>query len=76
MVEISPKFSQVGGPEARAWVTSAMTNAAYIETSAKYDINVRQLFKQLLLCTYGYTPEEKVTDNSSSDTAVTLAGSW
>ena len=35
------------------WVDMQMSNASYLETSAKYNINVAEMFKQLLIRTYG-----------------------
>ncbi|KAG7163839.1 GTP-binding protein Di-Ras1-like, partial [Homarus americanus] len=43
---------------AQNWVDTDMTNASYLETSAKYNINVGELFKQLLIRTYGLANNE------------------
>lgn len=43
---------------AQDWVDTCMTNASYLETSAKYNINVGELFKQLLIRTYGLANNE------------------
>ncbi|XP_063851934.1 ras-related protein Rap-1b-like [Scylla paramamosain] len=43
---------------AQNWVDTCMTNASYLETSAKYNINVGELFKQLLIRTYGLANNE------------------
>ena len=39
--------------DVKNWVETSMDNASYVETSAKYDVNVGELFSQLLLRTYG-----------------------
>ncbi|KAF2343618.1 Small GTPase superfamily, partial [Trinorchestia longiramus] len=52
------KERQVTQEEAEEWVKSSMTNATYVETSAKYNVNVKELFKQLLVCTYGYAADK------------------
>ena len=44
--------------EAQDWVEKSMQNASYLETSAKYNINVSELFKQLLIRTYGLAKKE------------------
>ncbi|XP_037804352.1 ras-related protein Rap-1b-like [Penaeus monodon] len=43
---------------AQDWVDTDMSNASYLETSAKYNINVGELFKQLLIRTYGLANNE------------------
>ncbi|CAL4102891.1 unnamed protein product, partial [Meganyctiphanes norvegica] len=43
---------------AQNWVDTEMSNASYLETSAKYNINVGELFKQLLIRTYGLANNE------------------
>ncbi|KAK7065743.1 GTP-binding protein Di-Ras1 [Halocaridina rubra] len=43
---------------AQNWVDTDMSNASYLETSAKYNINVGELFKQLLIRTYGLANNE------------------
>lgn len=48
---------------AQTWVDTDMTNASYLETSAKYNINVGELFKQLLIRTYGLANNEMVGNN-------------
>lgn len=52
---------QIQYEDAKNWVSTSMANAAYLETSAKYNINVKELFKQLLVCTYGFSAEDKVS---------------
>ncbi|CAL4188095.1 unnamed protein product [Meganyctiphanes norvegica] len=45
---------------ANRWVLDAMTNATYLETSAKYNLNVTEVFKELLIRTFGLGKEEQV----------------
>ena len=52
---------QVMFDDAQNWVSTSMTNATYLESSAKYNINVREVFKQLLVCTYGFSSEKEVS---------------
>ncbi|XP_076040559.1 ras-related protein Rap-1b-like isoform X2 [Oratosquilla oratoria] len=50
---------------AQGWVDTDMANASYLETSAKYNINVAELFKQLLIRTYGLANNE-MTETSGA----------
>nr|XP_053627342.1 ras-related protein Rap1-like [Cherax quadricarinatus] len=49
---------EVSWEEANAYATEVMPNAAYVETSAKYNLNVTLVFKELLVLTFGISKEE------------------
>ncbi|KAB7505609.1 Ras-related protein O-Krev, partial [Armadillidium nasatum] len=50
---------EISFERAQTWVDSEMENASYLETSAKYNINVNELFKQLLIRTYGLAKKKE-----------------
>nr|XP_027209339.1 ras-related protein Rap1-like [Penaeus vannamei] len=50
---------EVTWEEANNYVTEAMLNAAYVDTSAKYNLNVTLVFKELLVLTFGIGEEKK-----------------
>nr|XP_045619573.1 ras-related protein Rap1-like [Procambarus clarkii] len=56
---------EVSWEEANTFATDIMPNAAYVETSAKYNLNVTLVFKELLVLTFGITKEEKKERRSS-----------
>ncbi|XP_068205590.1 ras-related protein Rap1-like [Palaemon carinicauda] len=50
---------EVTWDEANTFVTENMGNAVYVETSAKYNLNVTLVFKELLVLTFGFGKDEK-----------------
>ncbi|ROT78629.1 putative GTP-binding protein di-Ras1 [Penaeus vannamei] len=50
---------EVTWEEANNYVTEAMLNAAYVDTSAKYNLNVTLVFKELLVLTFGIGEEKR-----------------